>query len=443
MACFSARTDQTQTDTAWWDARPAKPGRPLSIDVHAHWAPEAYINAVHEYGHMVEIHPMYSDLDKRIKWMDEHGVQMHVLSLDGSAPSAWASAEQGMRLARIANDAAIEAHTAFPDRIIAAIAAPVRDPALTLQELNRLEGKPGMKAFHLPDSINGHDYLFQPDFAPVLARCEEPAYPLIFHQIGSDGSNRNDRTAGPPRLTAALDAPYDHAVIATKFITTGTLDKFPELEIVLPHGGGDFPWLAGRVEHFLYPYYLDRGPVVNLAHPFRDYLRRFHYDYLNLLSRGLSVLAELSRARAHPGGHGQFCGHGRAISQRGPRSIQSSRRGSESHPLRQRQAAFSSELAIRPIARGKPISKFAALSMLSRAPCLEIGVRTWDKGLWTALRRVRVIGIVCSVQAVICTRRIRNAAVPVPSNGCGAVRTRHSELEIHRTRKHARWQLSS
>ena len=39
---------------------------------------------------------MYSDLDKRIKWMDEHGVQMHVLSLDGSAPWAWASAEQGI-----------------------------------------------------------------------------------------------------------------------------------------------------------------------------------------------------------------------------------------------------------------------------------------------------------------------------------------------------------
>ena len=292
-ACFGARSALAQTGTDWWDARPAKPGRPLSIDVHAHWAPEPYINAVHEYGHMVEIHPMYSDLDKRIKWMDEHGVQMHVLSLDGSAPWAWASAEQGMRLAKIVNDAAVEAHTAFPDRIIAAIAAPVRDPALTLQELNRLAGKPGTKALHLPDSLSGHDYLFEPDFAPVLARCEELGYPLIFHQIGNDGSNRNTRTAGPPSLTPVLDAPYDHAVIATKFITTGTLDKFPKLEIVLPHGGGDFPWLAGRVEHFLYHYYLDRGPVVNLAHPFRDYLRRFHYDYLTYYPEAFRYLLSL------------------------------------------------------------------------------------------------------------------------------------------------------
>lgn len=293
MACISAKAALAETGTAWWDARPSKPGRPLSIDVHAHWAPEAYINAVHEYGQMVEIHPMYSDLDKRIKWMDEHGVQMHLLSLDGSAPWAWASPEQGMRLAKIVNDAAVEAHTAFPDRIIAAIAAPVREPALTLQEVNRMAGKPGIKALHLPDSINGHDYLFEADFAPVLARCEELGYPLVFHQIGNDGSTRNERTAVKPNLVPALDAPYDHAVIATRFITSGTLDKFPKLEIVLPHGGGDFPWLAGRVEHFLYHYYLDRGPVVNLAHPFRDYLRRFHYDYLTYYPEAFRYLLAL------------------------------------------------------------------------------------------------------------------------------------------------------
>jgi aminocarboxymuconate-semialdehyde decarboxylase len=148
-----------------------------------------------------------------------------------------------------------------------------------------------MKALHLPDSIGGHDYLFEPDFAPVLARCEELGYPLVFHQIAS--VLKNDRTAGPLMFGAGIDAPYDHMIIATKFITTGTLDKFPKLEIILPHAGGDFPWLAGRIEHFLYHYFPDRGPLVNLAHPFRDYIRRFHYDYLTYYPEGLRYLLSL------------------------------------------------------------------------------------------------------------------------------------------------------
>jgi aminocarboxymuconate-semialdehyde decarboxylase len=82
---------------------------------------------------------------------------------------------------------------------------------------------------------------------------------------------------GKINLTAGLDAPTDHTVLATKLIMTGTLDKYPKLEMILPHAGGAFPYLAGRIEHFLYHF---NGPQVTLARPFREYLRRFHYDYL-------------------------------------------------------------------------------------------------------------------------------------------------------------------
>ncbi len=60
------------------------------------------------------------------------------------------------------------------------------------------------------------------------------------------------RTAGPPNLAAGIDAPIEHTFLASKFIYTGTLDKYPNLQIVLPHAGGAFPYLAGRVEHFLF-----------------------------------------------------------------------------------------------------------------------------------------------------------------------------------------------
>src|SRR5262249_40074597 len=100
--------------------RPA--ARPISIDLHTHWTPEAYLKAVAELGRpVVNPNPLGFDLDMRRKWMDEHGVQIHVLTLSGGAPWQWASPSAAIRLAQTVNDAAVEAHTRFPDRFIAGI----------------------------------------------------------------------------------------------------------------------------------------------------------------------------------------------------------------------------------------------------------------------------------------------------------------------------------
>src|SRR4051812_9868022 len=159
-----------------WEARPAniKSVRPVSIDMHTHWFPEAFVKAQVEMGRPAPAkNPLDFDLDQRCKWMNEHGVQMHVLTLSGAMPWQWATPEQGERLARIVNDASVEAHTAYPDRFVSGIELPIKDPAMALKELNRMAAKPGMRAVHLPNSIEQRDYLFEPEFEPILARSEE------------------------------------------------------------------------------------------------------------------------------------------------------------------------------------------------------------------------------------------------------------------------------
>lgn len=82
--------------------------------------------------------------------------------MNGAMPWQWASPKAGAHLAQIISAAAIEAHTAFPDRFVAGVEMSIRSPELALQELNRVAGKPGMRAVHLPNSIEGNDYLFEP-----------------------------------------------------------------------------------------------------------------------------------------------------------------------------------------------------------------------------------------------------------------------------------------
>jgi aminocarboxymuconate-semialdehyde decarboxylase len=235
--------------------------------------------------------PLMFDLENRLKWMDERSVKMHVLTLSGSMPWQWASQDDANRLARVVNDAAIEAHKAFPDRFVAGVAMPMRDAAAAIRELDRVAGQPGIRAVHLPNSVESHDYIFERAYLPLLARCEELGYPLLFHPL----DQLENHYGGPERLSGAtffyntLGFPFETATTAAKFISTGLLDRFPKLEIVLPHSGGCFPYIAGRIEHSIRKGVSD----VKLQRPFREYIRRFHYDTLAYYPETLRFMIEL------------------------------------------------------------------------------------------------------------------------------------------------------
>ena len=296
MTALSAREASAQTSPEPWGSPQAATTRPFSIDAHHHWAPAAYIKAMGELGGGRaggNADPLDVNIDRQRKWMDERGVQTLVLTLNGGMPWQKVSPEAGAHIAQAVNDAAIDAHGAFADRFVAGIEVPIGDPALALKELNRVAGKPGMRAVHLPNSIAGREYLFEAAFAPFLARCEELGYPLLFHPLDGEpnyygGKARlEDQFSDAGYFSNTLGFTFETATTASKFIVSGTLDKFPKLEIVLPHSGGCFPYVAGRVDHGLV------GKKFSLQHPFRDYVRRFHYDTLTYYPETLRYLIDL------------------------------------------------------------------------------------------------------------------------------------------------------
>ena len=324
----------------WWDARPGKGGvgKPEAIDCHAHWSPEPYNKALADLGHPIENnYPLNYDLEKRLEWMNQHGVLMHCLTLSGSMPWQWTSAEQGAHLAEVINDAGIEVHKKHPERFVLGIEMPIRDPQLALKELNRIAGKPGVRAVHLPDSMERHDYIIDPNFAPVLARIEELGLPIIFHQMdGIPNNYGGDRVSGPPNLAAGLDAPTDHTVLATKLIMSGILDKYPKLEMVLPHAGGAFPLSRGKdralLLSFPQPAHRDGAAVPGI-------LAALLLRLLDLLSRGVPIPGHHGRDGPHRGGHGHFRGAGRRVPQPSARPVSLSGGGARPHLEGQRDQA--------------------------------------------------------------------------------------------------------
>jgi len=275
---------------------PQRPVRPVSIDIHTHWAPAAYLKAKADLGRPDFLDPMNHDLARRIKWMDRKGVQTQILTLGGFRPWGWVTPEQGAHISAVTNDAAIEAHLAHPTRFAAGIELNCSDPAGALVELNRVAGKAGMVCVNLPTSLSGKDYLFEADFAPVLARIHDLGLPIFFHPLDGEAnwfagrrladasSGVEPNATGPrahfPGLTNSLGNSLETAVAMSKLIVSGTLDRYPDLIPIMGCAGGALPYVGGRLEN------RSRRPV-------HEYLRRFYYDSLTYWVPSLRYLAEM------------------------------------------------------------------------------------------------------------------------------------------------------
>jgi len=221
----------------------------------------------------------------------------------------------GATLAQIINDANIEAHKAFPDRFVGGVEVSIRSPELALKELNRVAGKPGMKAVHLPTSIEGKDYLFEQRYAPFLARCEQLRYPLLFHPLDWDETFTGE-ASNPgwqhrsPRLrisTTRLVFRSNTPPLQPNSSLPARSTSIRKLDILWPHMGGIFPYIAGRIDHGLWM------RKFKLKHPFRYYLRRFHYDTLTYYPETMHFLINLVGFRSCGDRDGQLCHHGRRM----------------------------------------------------------------------------------------------------------------------------------
>jgi aminocarboxymuconate-semialdehyde decarboxylase len=292
----------TATPRPWTKPQLSVP-TPISIDVHTHWAPEGYLKAKADLGKPDFLDPINHDMDRRKKLMNQLGIQTSLITLGGFRPWQWVTPEQGAVVMRAANDAAIEAHRAHPESFVAGIELNCSDPAGSLAELNRVAGKPGMVCVHLPTSLGGKEFLYDDAFAAVIARAHDLGLPIILHPLDGQpnwfgGTRLADVPSGVPvdadfssgqfrfpGLTNSLGNSLEISVAMTKIISSGMLDKYPNLTFIATMGGGAIPLVAGRLE--------GRGGGGRLKQPVYAYLRRFYYDSLIYWAPAMRYVAEM------------------------------------------------------------------------------------------------------------------------------------------------------
>ncbi len=94
---------------------------------------------------------------------------------------------------------------------------------------------------------------------------------------------------GAHYLTNLLGNPFESAIAAAHLIFGGVLDRFPKLVVCLPHAGGAFPWLVGRLNRG----WEKRADLKHIEHSPVDYLRRFYYDTVGYSDHVLEYLVKV------------------------------------------------------------------------------------------------------------------------------------------------------
>lgn len=226
------------------------------------------------------------DLDERVKKMDEAGIDLQVLS---NSPKWFlynfihkVSPETCINFARLQNDDLASAKKRFPGRFEAVATLPLVDMKASLKEFDRAIHDLGMKGVIIDSTIAGRG-LDSEELFPLYEKLQESKCPMFVHP-GFLPDKRIEQFGFRWMIGFAFDETYSMACL----VFGGVLDRFPELKVVITHGGGATPFLLGR----LIDGPLHREPVKS-KYPFDHYLKRFYYDACTYHAAPLKYLVSL------------------------------------------------------------------------------------------------------------------------------------------------------
>jgi gamma-resorcylate decarboxylase len=214
--------------------------------------------------------------ERRIAEMDQHGIEMMILSLNAPAVQAIPQTVRADEIARRANDYLAEQVARRPERFQAFAALPMQDPELATKELERCVNELGFRGA----LVNGFSqvadhkallYYDLPQYWPFWAKVEELDVPFYLHPRNPLAEDSRIYDGHPWLLGPTWAFGQETAVHALRLIGSGLFDVYPKLKIILGHMGEGLPYSMWRIDH--------RNAWVKAPHKHKA--RRKIRDYFN------------------------------------------------------------------------------------------------------------------------------------------------------------------
>lgn len=244
------------------------------IDVHAHYLPAGYRAAAAAAGHE---HPDGMpglprwDTVAALAMMDGLNIRTAMLSI--SSPGVhFGDDDAARKLAREVNEEGATAAADHPGRFGLFAALPLPDVDGALAEAAYAFDTLGADGVAVETNHHGI-YMGDRRFDPLFAELNRRRAVVFMHPTSPTCPCCQVLSLGYPR--PMIEFMFETTRAVTNLLLTGTLDRFPDIQLIVPHAGATVPVLADRI--------VGLSPALNLPEPvdpdrFFATLRRFYYD---------------------------------------------------------------------------------------------------------------------------------------------------------------------
>ncbi|MEU0312044.1 gamma-resorcylate decarboxylase [Nocardioides sp. NPDC006273] len=194
---------------------------------------------------------------RRLKLMDEHGIEKMILSLNAPAVQAIPVRARAIEVAQRANDALAKQCEEHPDRFRAFAALPLQDPEAAAAELRRCVTELGfvgalVNGFSQDESMGGGQeplYYDLPRYRPFWAEVAELDVPFYLHPRNPLPADARIYADHPWLLGPTWAFAQETAVHALRLMASGLFDEHPSLKIILGHMGEGIPAMLWRIDN--------------------------------------------------------------------------------------------------------------------------------------------------------------------------------------------------
>lgn len=243
---------------------------PQLIDTHSHTYPRSYLDLLkarttiprvteHEGTEYFVIFPQeeaagpgggrpidasYSSLEEKLAFMDRENISHTVISVG----NPWLDPFDGPDspdLARMLNAELATYRDATGGRILAMGVLPSNDVADAVEVAREVAATDGLYGLITGPFVCGRT-LDSPDLDPLWEVLESTGLPLFVHPHYS-AAVEDLRDFGHA-LPVSIGFPFETTIAVSRLVFAGVLHRYPELRLLISHGGAALPMLAGRMD---------------------------------------------------------------------------------------------------------------------------------------------------------------------------------------------------
>jgi aminocarboxymuconate-semialdehyde decarboxylase len=236
-----------------------------AIDIHHHYVPAQAIHEAKAHGNAFGITvyeekqgttrisfndgPRYPVLDgltqveSRLAMMERSKIALAALEPSTQLLGYDLKGAQAESWCRVYNECVSELVKAYPGHFTAMAAVPIQDPPRAAKVLEHAITALDFRGAYIATNVN-HRYYDSDGFDPFWRKAHELDVLVFMHPDNPAGTE----LMGSFGLRLVCGNPADTTLSLGLLIYSGVFDRFPDLKICTCHGGGFFPYHAGRFD---------------------------------------------------------------------------------------------------------------------------------------------------------------------------------------------------